>query len=188
MQHPFFSVGGAAFSAILFCAVASAQTQTARVVGIVDGDTIDVLAPNHQQREIRLEGIDAPKEGQPFAHESLRHLRELVFSKDVSLNCNDGMTYSRFVCKVTLPNAEDVNLDQIKSGMAWHYREFQRLETAADRAAYGAAEAAARHAHLGLWSDPHPVEPEDYRHRARGTVPLKMLMTELLAAMRTRGQ
>ena len=74
------------------------------------------------------------------------------------------MSYGRLVCKVLLPNREDVNLDQIKAGLAWHYKQYRKFQSAKDRAAYGAAEDAARHARTGLWSDPHPVQPQDFRH------------------------
>jgi hypothetical protein len=33
-----------------------------------------------------------------------------------------------------------------------------------DREAYAAAECAAMKAKLGLWSDPHPIQPQDFRH------------------------
>jgi hypothetical protein len=35
---------------------------------------------------------------------------------------------------------------------------------AADRAAYAAAECAAMKAKVGLWSDPHPIQSQDWRH------------------------
>lgn len=48
--------------------------------------------------------------------------------------------------------------------MAWHYKQFQDEQSPADRAAYGTAECAAMKAKVGLWSDPHPVQPQDFRH------------------------
>src|SRR5262249_41932048 len=37
-------------------------------------------------------------------------------------------------------------------------------QTPADRKAYAAAEDAAREQKIGLWSDPHPTPPWDFRH------------------------
>jgi len=142
---------------------ALAGTFIAQVVGITDGDTVTVRSVG----AIRLVGIDAPEHGQPFAAESQEHLRTLVFGKDVSLDCNGGVSYGRLVCKVQLPDGEDVSLDQVKAGMAWHYKQYQTEQSPADRAAYAAAEDTARESHLGLWSDAHPIQPQDFRHHTQ---------------------
>jgi Staphylococcal nuclease homologue len=55
----------------------------------------------------------------------------------------------------------------VESGMAWHYKQYQRLQNATDKAAYGVAEDQARHAKKGLWSEANPVQPQDFRHGTR---------------------
>ena len=45
---------------------ASAEFFEGRVVGVVDGDTIDVLVGS-ETRRVRLFGIDTPERGQPWA-------------------------------------------------------------------------------------------------------------------------
>ena len=144
-----------------------ADLNAARVLAVKDGDTVTVLVNSSQQMDVRLEGIDAPEHGQPFADASKEHLSGLVSGKDVSLECTGLDEYSRLVCKTLLPNGEDADLDQIKAGLAWHYKQFQRRQSATDRATYGAAEDAARRAHIGLWADAHPVQPQDFRHRTQ---------------------
>src|SRR5260370_33906997 len=71
------------------------------------------------------------------------------------------------ICKILLSDGEDVCLDMVKAGMAWHYKQYQDEQTAAERVSYAAAECIAMKARVGLWSDPHPVQPQDFRH---GTV------------------
>ncbi len=137
---------------------------TARVVGIQDGDTVTVLAAGNVQYRIRLAGIDAPEHNQAFATGSKQNLSRLVFGKRVNLDCGKEESYGRLVCKISLPNGEDVCLDQIKAGIAWHYKQFENEQTPADRQAYAGAEDAAREAKIGLWSDPHPIPPWDFRH------------------------
>ncbi len=56
--------------------------------------------------------------------------------------------------KILLPNGEDVCLDQIRAGMAWHYQQFESEQTPSDRQAYGAAKDAARESNVGLWERP----------------------------------
>lgn len=94
----------------------------------------------------------------------MANLSRLVFGKTVTLDCNGQETYGRLVCKVLLPNGEDVDLDQVKAGLAWHYKQYAFSQSEEDQAKYGAAEDAARMAHLGLWADANPVQPQDFRH------------------------
>ena len=136
-----------------------------RVVAIADGDTLTVLDADNRQHVIRLAGIDAPESSQAFGQRSKQNLSRLVFGKQVTLECETGQeSFGREICKVTGPDGNDDCLQQVRDGMAWHYKQYQSEQTRADRGSYAAAEDAAREAHLGLWSDPHPMMPQDYRH------------------------
>jgi len=138
------------------------QTLTGRVVRIADGDTITVLDSSDTQHRIRLEGIDAPESHQAFSAQSKKSLSEMVFGKDVTVVYQKTDQYGRLVGKILL-DGKDINLEQVKSGMAWHYKEYQREQTPEDRELYASAEEEARKAHRGLWQDPAPVEPSAFR-------------------------
>ena len=45
------------------------------------------------------------------------------------------------------------HMEQVKRGMAWHYRTYMREQSPDDRLAYAAAEKDAAAARLGLWQD-----------------------------------
>jgi len=137
---------------------------SAQVVSITDGDTIDVMGPNGITYAVRLAGIDAPEHDQAFGAESTQHLAELLSGKSVNLDCENERSYGRLICKILLPDGEDVDLDQVKAGMAWHYKQYRDEQSPEDRASYAAADCVAMKAKLGLWSDPHPVQPQDFRH------------------------
>lgn len=51
---------------------AAAQTVTGKVVGISDGDTLTIFTPARTQIKVRLDGIDAPEDGQDFSAASKR--------------------------------------------------------------------------------------------------------------------
>jgi endonuclease YncB( thermonuclease family) len=159
------------FQVSALVAVSSADFHAAKVVSIADGDTVTAVLSGGQSVDVRLEGIDAPEHGQAFAPASEKHLSELMLGKAVTLDCTALDPYQRLVCKILLPNGEDVDLDQIKAGMAWHYKQYQRLQSATDRAAYGAAEDAARRARLGLWADAQPMQPQDFPRDAKRALP-----------------
>jgi len=105
----------------------------AKIVGITDGDTVDALDTRGLTYSIRLAGIDAPETSQPFGSESTQHLTSLVSGKNVNLECENERSYGRLICKILLPNGEDACLDQVKAGMAWHYKQFQDEQSPADR-------------------------------------------------------
>jgi hypothetical protein len=111
-----------------------------------------------------LAGIDAPESEQSFGAQSTRHLSALVSGKTVTVQCENERSYGRLICKILLPSGEDIDLDQVKAGMAWHYKQYQDGQSAADRAAYASAECTAMKSKIGLWAEPNPVEPQDFRH------------------------
>jgi endonuclease YncB( thermonuclease family) len=145
-------------------APAAAHTISATVTEITDGDTVNAKLPDGFEHAIRLAGIDAPESAQAFGTQSTAHLSNLISGKAVTLQCSGDRSYGRMICKILLPDGEDVCLDMVKAGMAWHYKQYQDEQSATDRQAYAATECAAMKARIGLWSDPHPVQPQDFRH------------------------
>jgi endonuclease YncB( thermonuclease family) len=52
--------------------------------------------------------------------------------------------------------------------MAWHYKAYQREQSAYDRQSYSQAEEGAKSGRVGLWKDEPPVPPWEFR-RQKGT-------------------
>lgn len=137
-----------------------------RVVGIADGDTVTVLDGNNQQHKIRLSGIDAPEKAQPFGARAKANLSAMVFGKEVVAECGKVDRYRRDICKI-LVDGRDVNIEQVKAGLAWWYRNYAREQSPKDREDYEVAEFQAKIQRLGLWADKNPVPPWDWRHDSR---------------------
>ena len=135
-----------------------------KAVGVSDGDTIALLTSDNRQYKIRLTGIDAPEKTQAFGQAAKRNLSALVYNKQVKADCIGSDRYKRGLCKIIL-NGTDVNLAQIKSGHAWHYKKYQASQSPADRATYANAEDAAKREKIGLWADRSPIPPWQYRKR-----------------------
>lgn len=74
--------------------------------------------------------------------------------------------HQRIVGKV-LQNGQDVCLDQIRAGMAWHYKHYEKEQTSEDRVSYAAAEDQARSARRRLWKDANPVPPWEWHHMGK---------------------
>ncbi len=152
----------------LLASHASANELVGRVVGVADGDTITVLDATNELHKIRLSGIDAPEKRQPFGSVSKQSLSNLLFSQEVMINWQKRDSYGRIVGKVML-NDIDMNLEQIKAGMAWFYRQYQKQLPLKDQADYATAEQEAKANKVGLWIDEAPIPPWRFR-RARTDV------------------
>jgi len=140
----------------------SADTLTGKVVRVVDGDTLYVLDADKTQHKIRLAGIDAPEQGQPFGTKAKEALLDLVAGKVVDVDWQKRDRYKRIVGKV-IHDGRDVNLAMVRSGLAWWYRKYADEQSRADRQIYEAAEDRARAERQGLWADPAPVPPWEWR-------------------------
>lgn len=90
----------------------------------------------------------------------------MVFDRDVTIVYQKTDPYGRLVGKITF-DGKDINLEQVKLGMAWHYKEYQFEQTPEDRDLYARAENEARIARRGLWQDSNPIEPSAFRKEER---------------------
>ena len=144
----------------------NASTLQGKVVHVADGDTITVLDANNTQHKIRLQGIDAPEKAQAFGQKSKQSLHQLVHSKQVSVEYQKKDNYGRAVGKVVY-NGTDVCLEQIKLGMAWHYKQYESEQPKEDRETYAQAELATRAQALGLWKDKNATPPWEYRRQQK---------------------
>jgi len=129
------------------------------VVGVTDGDTVDVRLDSGMVR-IRLHAIDAPERGQAHGQAAKAALSALVFGKAVQVEPFEQDRYDRLVARLWLGDL-DVNAEMIKLGYAWVYRRY------ADDAAYCAYEKAARDLRRGVWNPPQPsvIAPWEWRRR-----------------------
>lgn len=147
---------------------AHADILTGKVVRVADGDTVTILDSSNQQHKIRLMGIDAPEKKQAFGQRSKQSLSEMVAGKTVRVDWNKRDRYRRIVGKILL-DGRDVNLEQVKRGMAWHYKAYEREQDVEDRSAYAQAEHQAQSKHIGLWADANTLAPWEFRSIQRST-------------------
>lgn len=143
----------------------SAAELIGRVVGVTDGDTLTVIDQEKRTHKIRLTGIDAPEKRQAFGQRSKQGLSDAVFDHTVTVDWSKRDRYGRLIGKILLHNGADVNLRQIELGLAWHYKAYEQEQVSQDRQAYAMAERQARQIRAGLWSDPQPTPPWEYRRR-----------------------
>ena len=149
---------------LLLALKANADTLLGKIIHVQDGDTITVLDDTNTQHKIRLTGIDAPEKRQAFGNDSKQSLVEQVAGQSVAVEWLKVDKYGRKVGKVLLAGL-DCNLEQVKRGLAWHYKQYQREQSPVDQQSYAAAEIEARAAKLGLWRDAYQIPPWEFRHK-----------------------
>lgn len=149
----------------LAAGAANAEELTGKVVRVADGDTITILGSGNRQHKVRLGGIDAPEKGQPFGNASRESLSSMVAGRNITVEWHKRDRYGRLVGQV-IADSHDVGLVQIERGMAWHYKAYEHEQQPGDARAYAGAEVEARAARRGLWADPKPVPPWEWRKHA----------------------
>jgi endonuclease YncB( thermonuclease family) len=142
---------------------------TAKVLRVVDGDTVHVVNKAGKKFKVRLTGIDAPEKNQPYGLASTYKLTELLINKWVLLKSkpDNGNLYSidrynRVLAKVIL-DGRDINLAQVSSGYAWHFKRYQKQQSSIDSELYSQAELYAKKNELGLWGEKNPIAPWKWR-------------------------
>lgn len=158
----------------LLAGFAVAAELTGQVVGVSDGDTVTVLDASHQQHKIRLSGIDAPEKRQAYGERSKQHLSDLVFGKSVLVVWDKRDRYGRIVGRVLAPECDrtacrysiDAGLEQLKAGLAWHYKQYEKEQSVDDRARYSSSEQEARARREGLWKETDAVPPWQFRQQS----------------------
>jgi micrococcal nuclease len=136
---------------------AACEGGSARVVTVVDGDTIKVRLADGTRETVRLVGIDTPESRRPGtpvecgAKRAASELRRLVLRRDVELVRDRTQAardrYGRMLAYVDVA-ARDAGEEMVRRGWAkpYVYRDvpFARLR------AYEVAESAARRARAGV--------------------------------------
>jgi endonuclease YncB( thermonuclease family) len=135
----------------------TAKVISGQVVSITDGDTLFVLDENKTQHKIRLDGIDTPETGQAFGTKAKQALGDKVFQKSVRVEWKERGRYKRIIGTIYLDD-RNINREMVEEGWAWHYKQYSDDDDLA------AAEIRAKTAGRGLWADPKPIPPWDYRN------------------------
>ena len=129
---------------------------TGKVVGIIEGDSLRVMR-NGKSEHVRLHAVDCPEKGQPFGAKAKQFTSQEAFGKTVQVREAGRDRDGRTLAEVILPDGRSLNQELLKAGLAWWFRKYSR------NISLGDLEDDARLAKRGLWEDPEPVPPWDWR-------------------------
>jgi micrococcal nuclease len=124
--------------------------------------TMEVLVQRRPKR-IRLFGIDAPERDQAFGSRAREAAGVLAFGQAVKVVSHGMDQYGRILGEVVLPDGSILNERLVEQGWAWHYTRYSNSRRLAEM------EISARRARRGLWADPRPIPPWEFRRTRRGS-------------------
>ena len=132
---------------------------TNAVLRVIDGDTIELLLIKSVKFvKIRLDGIDCPEKGQPYYEEATTYTSDLCLHKQVRVIKHDIDKYDRLIADIILPDGRNLSEELIRAGFAWWYRLYS------DDLILKQLENEARIARRGLWVQPNPIPPWEFRN------------------------
>ena len=146
------------------CTAAAAQDFNAIVTHVSDGDTLWVRAvsepgePRGRRVKLRLLGLDAPERCQAHGEQATAALTRQVLGRRVAVRAEARDTHGRLLAGIRLDGV-DVGALLVNQGHAWSARWHD------DRGPYVREEAAARQARRGLFAQPAPEPPREFRRR-----------------------
>ncbi|MFP4143985.1 MAG: thermonuclease family protein [Phycisphaeraceae bacterium] len=130
------------------------------VVRVIDGDTLDVAAPDGDDphTRIRLWGVDTPEKAlfgdpaEPFADEATELTRRLTLGREVTLRLEEDRLrghYGRLLAHVELPDGTLLGRRLVAAGLAesderWKHSHLEAFEQ---------VEARVRKENRGIWAE-----------------------------------
>ncbi|OGW14412.1 MAG: hypothetical protein A3K09_04470 [Nitrospinae bacterium RIFCSPLOWO2_12_FULL_47_7] len=128
------------------------------VISITDGDTFSISVDGTEYR-VRVAEVDSPDVKQPFHRQAMEFTSDLIFGKKVHVNYEMvNWSNKEIVGDVILPDGRNLSNELVAGGWAWHYRVKPVLNDTLARLEYSAWSHK-----VGLWVDPKPVPPWEYR-------------------------
>jgi endonuclease YncB( thermonuclease family) len=152
------------FISLSFPLISHAEKVFGRVIEVTSGDKLTLLDTSLITYKVRLVGIDAPESSQPYSKESRAKLFSLIHGKQVVVITNKRSHSNVLIGKVLL-NKKDINLLQIKHGMAWTSYNYVKEISYDDQGTYADSQLKAKNEKIGLWRDSCPIEPWVYRQK-----------------------
>lgn len=160
------------------------HSSRAKVIAVIDGDSLEVQIGTDHIERVRLLGLDAPERGMCFGDESAAGARSLLQEQEVMLEA-DSQTpnrdkFGRLSRYVRLSDGRLANQLLIEAGYAFEYTYFSPYDHVNE---FRAAELQARAQSLGLWGETSctPVErPEHLPQAIHSTLPANVTAAKVV--------
>ena len=146
------------FLTLVFNGPAFAASFSAKVVAVVDGDTVRIQLSDTKATVV-FYGIDCPELTQSFGAEAKKYTDEKCYGKVVSIELMGKDKMDRLLGVITLPDGTNLNQELVKQGLAWWSDKYAPKDEMLKR-----YHSAAKTSHRGLWSASNPIPPWIFRN------------------------
>lgn len=149
--------------------ITTGEPVSAKVLQIIDGDTVDVGIQGCRVRvRVRLSSIDCPEDGQPWGRTAKAGLIKMIGGKSVTLEVHGADEYGRTIATVFARHGEEskwinVNERMVMLGHAWVLRAYYGHLSPERQRQLNRLEAWARSKKVGLWKTQNPISPWKWR-------------------------
>lgn len=134
------------------------ETIEAKVIGVKDGDTYEVLI-NNTPITVRLEHVDCPEKKQAYGQAAKKFGSDFCFGKVVKIVWKGTKDRNgRWIAEIYLLD-KCLNKELVRNGLAWHFKKYSK------NSEYAQLEIEARKLKVGLWKEDYPVSPWEWRKR-----------------------
>ncbi len=150
---------------LFFSMVAFAGDEiTGKVVSVIDGNTVEVIAEDNETYKILLHGIDCPELEQEYGDKARKLLERLALKKNVQVKIQGKDRWGNRLGVLVIDGKEDPRYELLKEGLAWtsERNPIEELEQLKE---------SAREKSKGLWKDENPTPPWIFRRQQTMTQP-----------------
>jgi len=106
---------------IIFFLSGCTQPHKGKIIKVIDGDTY-VFKTGGDTLIIRMQGIDAPENKQPYSKESTGFLKKYL-NKEAFTRISGTDRYGRSLGTLFV-DGQNVNLRSIEGGFSWHFKRY----------------------------------------------------------------
>ncbi len=134
------------------------EGKSAKVVAVIDGNTLEVIDESNETIKIVLAGIDSPELTQQYGESAKKFLEKIAMKKDVVLHFQGKDRKGNNLAVVLLKGEIDLRIELLKEGLAWTAEKDPAPELEIHKTE---AQQKAR----GLWKDENPTPPWTHRRQ-----------------------
>ncbi len=131
---------------------------TGKVINVIDGNTIEMVAQDNETYKVMLFGIDCPEIGQEFADKARKFLEKIILDKNVNIKIQGKDRWGNRLGIILIDGKIDPRYELLEAGLAWtaERNPIDELESIKEKA---------KEKGKGLWKEQDPTPPWIYRRQ-----------------------
>lgn len=130
----------------------------AKVIEVIDGNTLVAKDENGEEWKVMLAGIDSPELNQQFGNEAKSFLEAKTLKKAVTITLQGKDRWGNRLAVVMLKGKDDLRVELLSKGLAWTSErnpipELEKIRIEAENAK------------KGIWQEEQPTPPWIFRRQ-----------------------